>query len=81
MGALPKNNEIPFVLIKNGILIDKINKEKLRLGDLPQISGRTLEKVNVLVQHPNYRNVLPFGTQITEYDFVELTEMACGALM
>lgn len=81
MGAVPKNNGIPFVLRKNGILVDKINKIKWRLSDLPQISGRTLEKANVLVQYPSYRNTLPSGTRITEYGFTEITEMACTTLM
>lgn len=81
MGVVPKNDGIPPVLIKHSILIDKINTEKWRLGGLPQICVRTLEKANVLVQYPNYRNTLPFGTQITEYGFTEITEIACSTLM
>lgn len=66
VGVVPKNNGTTFVSTKISIVPEKIKKDKLTLSDLPQISGRTLEKTNVLVQYPNYRNTLPFGIQITE---------------
>lgn len=49
--------------------------------EITQTGGRTVEKANVLVQYPNYRNRLTFGAQITEYGFTEITERACTTLM
>lgn len=34
-----------------------------------------------MVQYPNYKNTLQSGTQIAEYGFTEVTEMACTALI
>lgn len=66
MDAVPKGNGTTFVLRRTDILIEEINKEKWRLNYLLQISSRTLEKANVLVQTQTIEIHWLFETQVTK---------------